>query len=216
MTTLPTSAARPSCSTTRPHHAFYHPRAIDPSGGFYHFFKDDGTVYDAAHRHLVSSTRFVFTYAMAYRHLGSGLPGRCDTAWLPARGAPQRRTPAATPGCWTGARWRTDAQPCYGLAFVLLAYAHATMAGIAEAHDWIAETWELMEKRFWEPAPACTPTKPAPTGGCCRATAARTPTCMPARRCWPRTRPPASAATWSAPKRWPTTSPSARRRAAVA
>ena len=47
--------------------AFYHPRAIDPKGGFYHYFKDDGTVYDASHRHLVSSTRFVFNYAMAHR-----------------------------------------------------------------------------------------------------------------------------------------------------
>jgi mannose/cellobiose epimerase-like protein (N-acyl-D-glucosamine 2-epimerase family) len=46
---------------------FYHPRAIDPAGGLYHYFKDDGTVYDTRHRHLVSSTRFVFTYAMAYR-----------------------------------------------------------------------------------------------------------------------------------------------------
>ncbi len=47
--------------------AFYHPRAIDPRGGFYHFYRDDGTVYDAHTRHLVSSTRFIFNYAMAYR-----------------------------------------------------------------------------------------------------------------------------------------------------
>src|SRR3954469_637875 len=46
---------------------FYHPRCIDASGGFYHFFLDDGTVYDGTTRHLVSSTRFVFNYAMAYR-----------------------------------------------------------------------------------------------------------------------------------------------------
>ena len=38
---------------------------IDPSGGFFHYFKDDGTVYDAEHRHLVSSTRFIFNHAMA-------------------------------------------------------------------------------------------------------------------------------------------------------
>ena len=50
--------------------AFYHPRAIDPRGGFYHFFKDDGTIYDTQTRHLVSSTRFVFNYAMAYRQFG--------------------------------------------------------------------------------------------------------------------------------------------------
>ena len=48
--------------------AFYHPRAIDPSGGLYHFFKDDGTVFDAHTRHLVSSTRYVFLWAMAARH----------------------------------------------------------------------------------------------------------------------------------------------------
>ena len=49
---------------------FYHPRCIDPSGGFYHYFKDDGTVYDHHARHLVSSTRFIFNYAMAFRHFG--------------------------------------------------------------------------------------------------------------------------------------------------
>jgi hypothetical protein len=36
---------------------FYHPRAYDPSAGFFHFLKDDGTIYDARTRHLVSSTR---------------------------------------------------------------------------------------------------------------------------------------------------------------
>jgi mannose/cellobiose epimerase-like protein (N-acyl-D-glucosamine 2-epimerase family) len=45
--------------------AFYAPTARDPSGGFFHFFKDDGSVYDRTTRHLVSSTRFVFNYAMA-------------------------------------------------------------------------------------------------------------------------------------------------------
>jgi mannose/cellobiose epimerase-like protein (N-acyl-D-glucosamine 2-epimerase family) len=39
-------------------------------GGFYHFFRDDGSVYDLHTRHLVSSTRFVFNYAMAHRHFG--------------------------------------------------------------------------------------------------------------------------------------------------
>ena len=26
---------------------FYDPRCVDPSGGFYHFYKDDGAIYDA-------------------------------------------------------------------------------------------------------------------------------------------------------------------------
>jgi mannose/cellobiose epimerase-like protein (N-acyl-D-glucosamine 2-epimerase family) len=40
---------------------------------------------------------------------------------------------------------------CYGLAFVLLAYAHALMAGVEEARPWIGETFDLMERRFWQP-----------------------------------------------------------------
>ena len=52
--------------------AFYHPRCIDRErGGFFHFFRDDGSIYDADTRHLVSSTRFIFNYAMAARRFGS-------------------------------------------------------------------------------------------------------------------------------------------------
>ena len=50
--------------------SFYEGRCIDPTGGFFHFYKDDGTVYDRRTRHLVSSTRFVFNHAMAFRHFG--------------------------------------------------------------------------------------------------------------------------------------------------
>lgn len=47
--------------------AFYLPRAIDPTGGLFHFLRDDGSVYDAHTRHLVSSTRYVVTFSMAVR-----------------------------------------------------------------------------------------------------------------------------------------------------
>ena len=50
--------------------AFYHPHCVDHAsngaGGFYQYFKNDGGVYNKHTRHLVSSTRFVFNYAMAY------------------------------------------------------------------------------------------------------------------------------------------------------
>ncbi len=132
--------------------AFYHPRCIDPAGGFFHYFKDDGTVYDRRSRHLVSSTRFIFNYAMAWRRFGEsqyrdalwhGLdflraahrdPQTGGYAWTLFDGLPQDRT-----------------NHCYGLAFVLLAYAKAVEAGIDEARPWLEETWALMEARFWEP-----------------------------------------------------------------
>src|SRR4051812_49876857 len=50
--------------------AFYEGRCVDPSGGFFQFFKDDRTGYHSRTRHLASSTRYVVTQAMGARHLG--------------------------------------------------------------------------------------------------------------------------------------------------
>ncbi|MES3020239.1 MAG: AGE family epimerase/isomerase [Pseudomonadota bacterium] len=137
--------------------AFYAPHCVDPSGGFHHFYLDDGTVYDAHTRHLVSSTRFIFNYAMAHRQFGDPADlerVRHGLAFL--RGAHRN---GATGGYAWQLDWRdgaarvTDAtNHCYGLAFVLLAYSHALRAGVAEARGWIDETFALMEQRFWEPA----------------------------------------------------------------
>jgi mannose/cellobiose epimerase-like protein (N-acyl-D-glucosamine 2-epimerase family) len=137
--------------------AFYDQRCVDPSGGFYHFYKDDGTVYDAHTRHLVSSTRFVFNYAMAYRQFGEAADReRMEHALAFLRSA---HRVLATGGYAWELRWEdgkarvTDAtNHCYGLAFVLLAYSHAHMAGASEARALIAETFDLMDQRFWESA----------------------------------------------------------------
>jgi mannose/cellobiose epimerase-like protein (N-acyl-D-glucosamine 2-epimerase family) len=136
---------------------FYHPRCIDPSGGFFHFFRDDGSVYDRSTRHLVSSTRFVFNYAMAYRQFGDDAYRqalRHGLAFL----RDVHRDPATGGYAWL-LRWDGRDKTvldgdnhCYGLAFVMLAYAHALAAGVEEARAWIVETWDLMEQRFWEPA----------------------------------------------------------------
>ncbi|MET0209172.1 MAG: AGE family epimerase/isomerase [Burkholderiaceae bacterium] len=136
---------------------FYHPRAIDPSGGFFHFFKDDGTVYDPHQRHLVSSTRFVFTYAMAYRRFG-------DKAFLDGvRHGVRFLRDAHFDSAARGYTWLLDwrdgqaqvidaTRHAYGMAFVLLAYAHAAMAGVDEVRPWIAETFALMDEHFWDDA----------------------------------------------------------------
>jgi mannose/cellobiose epimerase-like protein (N-acyl-D-glucosamine 2-epimerase family) len=135
---------------------FYHPRCIDPSGGFYHYFKDDGTVYDHPARHLVSSTRFIFNYAMAFRHFGRPeyLEGvRHGLKFL--RDAHRNSVTGAY--AWQ-IRWENGeaavvdgTNHCYGLAFVLLAYAHALMAGLDDAREHLSEVFELAEAHFWEP-----------------------------------------------------------------
>jgi len=131
--------------------AFYHPRCIDPRGGFFHYFMDDGRIYDAGHRHLVSSTRFVFNYAMALGEFG-------EAAYLDAvrhglRYLREVHRDAHTGGyCWTLRDGRPEDRTnhCYGLAFVLLAYAKGREAGVTEAAAWMDETWALLEGRFWD------------------------------------------------------------------
>lgn len=133
--------------------AFYHPRAIDPAGGFFHYFRDDGSIYDASHRHLVSSTRFVFDYAMAAREF-AGDPLARDYLDAAAHGLrylrEAHRDPASGGYAWT----LRDGQPedrtrhAYGVAFVLLAYASARKSGLDTA-AWMDETWNLLEARFW-------------------------------------------------------------------
>ena len=136
--------------------AFYHPRAIDPAGGFFHYFRDDGTIYDHRHRHLVSSTRFVFNYAMAALEFGQ--PGAPEREYVEAARHGLRylrevhRDPRSGGYAWT----ILDGQPddrtnhAYGVAFVLLAYATARKAGISEAAAWMDETWQLLEKHYWD------------------------------------------------------------------
>jgi mannose/cellobiose epimerase-like protein (N-acyl-D-glucosamine 2-epimerase family) len=136
--------------------AFYHPRAIDPRGGFFHYFRDDGTVYDAAHRHLVSSTRFVFNYAMAAREFAGDARLRAEYLDAARHGLAylrERHRDARSGGyAWTirdGAP-EDRTQHAYGAAFVLLAYATAASAGIEEARAWLDETWLLLESRYWD------------------------------------------------------------------
>ena len=131
---------------------FYHPQAIDPKGGFFHHFRDDGSVYDAQTRHLVSSTRFIFNYCEAARYFDNAeylAAARHGLNYL-------RSTHLNSHG--GGYAWLIrDGQQvdktnhCYGLAFVLLAYSSAAKAGITKAQDYVHETFALMERHFWLP-----------------------------------------------------------------
>ncbi len=132
--------------------AFYHPRCIDPAGGFYHYFRDDGEVYDRASRHLVSSARFVFNYAMAARHFGEE-SYREAAAHGVAYLRDVHRDPRSGGYAWTlkDGRASDATNHCYGLAFVLLAYAKAVEAGLDEARAYLDETYALLERHFWLP-----------------------------------------------------------------
>jgi mannose/cellobiose epimerase-like protein (N-acyl-D-glucosamine 2-epimerase family) len=141
--------------------SFYDGRCLDPSGGFFHFFKDDGRVYDPRTRHLVSSTRFVFNHAMAARHFPTHpRAGAWREAVVHGMAFVEQVHRDADSGGYTWLLdWHEgrktvldDHQRAYGLAFVLLAQAHALMAGVESARPLIGQTFALLERHFWEPA----------------------------------------------------------------
>jgi mannose/cellobiose epimerase-like protein (N-acyl-D-glucosamine 2-epimerase family) len=131
--------------------AFYDRRARDPRGGFFHCFRDDGTVYDTQTRHLVSSARFVVNYARAARRY----PQRWDDIEF-ARHAlhfleAAHRQPNGT-YAWEldGDRVSDGRVMAYGHAFVVLAAATALRAGLTEARSTLEHAWSVLEQHFWD------------------------------------------------------------------
>ncbi len=130
---------------------FYHPHCIDNNtGGFFQYFRDDGSIYDFDTKHLVSSTRFIFNYSMAAIQFDS--KDYLDAALHGINYLRDSHLNKNTGGyAWTMKDLEVDESTnyCYGLAFVLLAYSSAYKAGILKAKDYIEETYQLMEKHFW-------------------------------------------------------------------
>ncbi len=131
---------------------FYEPNIVDSSGGFYQNFKDDGTVFDGGHRHLVSSCRMVFNYCKAYTLFGDagflekarhGFDYVRSRHWEPDRQGYH----------WTlkdGHIADDQTNHCYGLAFVMLSASAALEAGLEGADEDIRRVWEIMETRLWD------------------------------------------------------------------
>jgi mannose/cellobiose epimerase-like protein (N-acyl-D-glucosamine 2-epimerase family) len=131
--------------------AFYEPRVYDETGGFFQHFRDDGTVYDTSTRHLVSSTRFVFNYAMAARYFNQ--PKYKEWVHHGLNYLEQWHYQQTTGGYV----WLRDKNTildatnhCYGLAFVIIAGSTAVLAGVKEGYKIIEKAWNLMETHFWD------------------------------------------------------------------
>ncbi|WP_295957220.1 AGE family epimerase/isomerase [Rhodoferax sp.] len=135
--------------------SFYGPQSVDPSGGMYHFYLDDGTVYDRTTRHLVSATRFVITCATAFE-LG-GKPEYKERAAHALQFLENAFRDAESPGFHWTLRWdHGQAAPLdrtrhmYGLAFVMLAAARAQRIGIGGAAELLQSTYALAEQQFFD------------------------------------------------------------------
>jgi len=133
--------------------SFYFPACLDnESGGYHQYFGPDGEPDRAnKQRHLVSSTRLTINFATAARHYRDEsylAAARHGVAFL----REGHRNPVTGGYAWMidqGAVIDGDNQ-CYGIAFVLMAYARAYEAGMAEAYGYIGETFDFLERYFWE------------------------------------------------------------------
>lgn len=129
---------------------FYEPNVYDPQGGFFQHFRDDGSIYDHETRHLVSSTRFVFNYAMAAKYFNE----RKYLAWV-QHGLDylhQRHLQPSGGFAWLlrGDEVLDATNHAYGLAFVIVAGATALLAGVEEGRKTIEAGWDLLERYFWD------------------------------------------------------------------
>ncbi|TQV85924.1 AGE family epimerase/isomerase [Aliikangiella coralliicola] len=131
--------------------SFYDPVCVDPDGGFFHHFRDDGSIYDKNTRHLVSSARFVYNYAMAAIEFDSSYYLKLVEHGLDYLNENHRNLPTG------GYLWIVTEDDClddtnhaYGLAFVLLAHAVSLKAGISSSRQFIEQIWEHLETYFWE------------------------------------------------------------------
>jgi len=155
MTTIPTPPDSFADATFLHRHVrfildFYEPRVVDPAGGFFQTYLDNGDIYDPELRHLVSSTRFVWNYATAYRHYGT--PHYLDWARHGFDFLLDRHKQPGGHYAWElrGHTVSDNRAMAYGHAFVLLAASAALQAGIEAARPVISELWEFLEVHFWE------------------------------------------------------------------
>ncbi|WP_018606136.1 AGE family epimerase/isomerase [Uliginosibacterium gangwonense] len=136
---------------------FYHPRALDRSGGFFQHFNEDGSIADPRARHLASSARFVCNYAVAARWFKDVHYREAAEHGLrfieQAHRDPRNSTYAWEINWQDGSREVVNATTyCYGLALTLQAYAQALQAGIKEAAKPLRDVFKLMNEHFWDAA----------------------------------------------------------------
>jgi mannose/cellobiose epimerase-like protein (N-acyl-D-glucosamine 2-epimerase family) len=129
---------------------FYYPDCIDNKlGGYINQFRDDGSIFDDQTKHLVGTCRFVYLFATASTMLDN--PDYVEAARHGVEFLVEHHRQPNGGYAWVldGLDIADATNHCYGHAFVLLAFATALKAGISEAAQPLAETFELMEEHFW-------------------------------------------------------------------
>ena len=129
--------------------AFYENRVKAPEG-FYQCFKDNGDVYDSNTRHLVSSTRFIFNYSTAYRLYGKEHHRAYAEHGLKHLLEKHKQDNGNYAWVLNNETVVEGNAMAYGHAFVMLCAASCVRAGISSAAPLIEQTWDFVDKYFWD------------------------------------------------------------------
>ncbi len=133
--------------------SFYHPVCIDKElGGYINQLRDDGSVFDRMTKHLVGTCRFVYNYALASLVLDEPAYQEAAAHGLRCLQESHRQSDGGFAWVLQGRAVEDGTRYCYGHAFVLLAAAGAAKAEVEGAASLVAEVYDLLESRFWEPA----------------------------------------------------------------
>ncbi len=132
--------------------SFYHPVCIDSElGGYINQLRDDGTIFDRMTKHLVGTCRFISNYSRAFLVLNEREYQEAAVHGLKFLQEAHRQSDGSYAWVLQGREVEDGTRHCYGHAFVLLAAADATKAGVGGAQTLIGEIYDLLEARFWEP-----------------------------------------------------------------
>ncbi|QAA21524.1 AGE family epimerase/isomerase [Sporolactobacillus terrae] len=133
---------------------FYDPQCVDQkNGGFFHCYLDDGTVCDRTTKSLVGTARFIYLFSV-----GTMLGGPAHWKTIAKHGLrflDEVMRDRINGGYYWQAEERQvsdDGKDTYGQAFVLLALATATKAGVAEAGPQIKELAQTITAHLWDDA----------------------------------------------------------------
>eukprot|EP00434_Breviolum_minutum_P038960 symbB.v1.2.034573.t1/scaffold4486.1/size39079/2 len=132
--------------------AFYKPRAVDSSGGFFQSFRIDGTKFNPDFRQIVSSARMVINFMLAGKLLGDAELLKIGTHGLEYI-ENVHYVPAKQSYAFTVRQHKPEdmVEQAYGYAFILAAHAAARTAGVAKDNTDVARVFDMLERKFWLP-----------------------------------------------------------------
>lgn len=131
---------------------FYYPHCMDTEyGGYINQLRDDGSVFDRLTKHLVGTCRFVHVFSASALVLGDERYRVAAAHGIRFLREKHRQANGGYAWVLQGDKVDDATRYTYGHAFVLLAAAMATKAGVPGARAYVDEVYELLEQRFWEP-----------------------------------------------------------------